>query len=726
MWELHPWRRVRLYGNRWLGHGKAKRTVKRPSAVASLVAGKEAAPAGRRVWLVALVLLACAGPAWAQAGWWNYRWQYRRMVTVTDVPRTRCEGEEVGVVTMPTGGLMGRGGRDIRVVTATGLLVPHRVLMTGPGDVVRLAFALRPGHRRYFVYFGNPKSGKEPPALKIRRGVLLESWLYQRGPIATLRQVQHAFDTAGVLLGRDFRDKIFLGHNPFGPQGRVCNLFTAYVFCRTSGEYTFSTSSQDASFLLVDGKLVVSNGGRHRPQRRAYRRGRIDLNRGLHEIKVYHISTGWVPVIVVAWREPNAKRLWTIPPEAFTPVRRARPGMLERYGRAVQADFIPVHAGESFMANRYYQRYAFAAMTRGAVGRKVFQWDFGDGQKAAGERCEHVYLRDGPYKVTLTARLGTQTVKRVNEIYVTRPWDQVTINRLDPVADHARIVAGYDFSAADPRDIGEAIRLFKRAGMSKAILRAGDALVKRKTAPSHVLRDALGVYAEALVAAGEPARAVAALLKGAEMTRSPAVAAALSAHGGRVELKGGDPHKALQIFQHTIKSYSALTTHRAIREARIGIGDVWRKLGDYDKARAAYAAAGELRKSTFEKAAVRKGDLARHAEDYLRRRQFNDAEEYLDKLEYEFPAEKLEGFSTLLRARLELARRRYAEAAEQAEQLVRVNPRSNYAPELLMLAAEACRALGKADAARTALRRIVQNYPESPLAAKARKQLAGE
>ena len=81
---------------------KARRTVKCRLVVASFVAGKEATSGCRHVWLVAAMVLACGGPAWAQAGWWNYRWPYRRMVTVADVPRTGYEGDEVGVVTMPT------------------------------------------------------------------------------------------------------------------------------------------------------------------------------------------------------------------------------------------------------------------------------------------------------------------------------------------------------------------------------------------------------------------------------------------------------------------------------------------------------------------------------------------------------------------------------------------------------------------------------------------------
>ncbi len=677
-----------------------------------------------RVILAAAVVLTGAARSPGQAAWWNFKWSHRRVVTVSDVPRTRLPGEEVAVVTMPTGGLVRPDGRDIRVATGAGTLLPHRVLMVGPGDRVRVAFALRGGITRYYVYFGNADAPKPTGELKVRRGVLLEMWAHPGGTVRNLQQATRLLERVRELIGRDFLSRVFLGHNPFGPQDRVCSVFTGHLICRNAGEYEFSTSSRDASFLLVDGKLVVSNGGRHRPQRRAVRRGEVRLSAGLHELKLYHVNAGGDPVAVAAWKEPRGRRLWAIPPGAFAPVRRARCGIAERYGKSYHADFLPVHAGEAFMANKYYQRYTFEALLKGAsVTPPKYQWDFGDGQSATHAKCDHVYLRTGPFKVTLTVRLAGQTLTRANRIYVTRAWEKVTRPRLDPLADHAGIVSGYDFTRAEAPEICEAIALLKRAGMSKAILRAGDALVKRDAAPAGALAEAMDLYAEALVADGQAARAVAAMLKAAEMTRAPAVRAVLTTAAGEMALKVPDLDRALAIFQQALKKYSALTTGGAIRQARIGIGDVWRARGDYAKAAKAYQAARPAGEASFEKQAVRKGDLARHAEDYIRRRQYADAEEFLGRLEQEFPAEKLEGFSTLLRVRLELARRRPAAAAEQVEQLIRVNPRSNYAPELLNLAEQAYRKQGQRDLARRALQRIVTNYPESPLAAEARKRL---
>lgn len=697
--------------------------------VSFLVEGMSwAATAFRSCLIAAMVMAWAVRPAAGKDPWWDMRWPYRRAVTVADVPKAAAEGDEVGVLTMPTGGLILPDGRDIRLATARGQPLAGRVLMVGPGDQVRVAFALRQPHTKYYAYFGNPKPPEPSAGLEIRRGVLLEMWEYRGGGIATLAEVRRAFARAGKLIGRDFRTDVFLGHNPFGPQNRTCSLFTGHLLCPETGEYTFSTSSRDASFLLIDEKVVVRNGGSHPPQRRAARQGKVTLTRGAHELKVYHVNTFADPVVVAAWKTPNGRRLWKIPPGAFAPIRRASPGGLERYGREREVDFIPVHAGETFMANGYFQRYAFEALLTGrAAGGAEFQWDFGDGQKASGGSCQHVYLRNGPFKVALTARVGGQALTRANTIYVARPWDRVTANVLDPLSAQARIVAGYDFAAADPIDLGGAIALFERAGLTDAILKAGDALLKRDKAPGAALRDAVPVYAATLVAvANDPPRAVAALLKAAEMTPDPAVRATLTVQAGQTALNADDADKALEIFQYAVKKYAALTSASIIRDARIGIGDVHRLRGDYAKALAAYRSARPLRRSSFEKEVVRQGDLARHVEDYIRRGMYHDAADSLDLWEREFPVDKLAGYSTLLRVRLARARKQHARAAAEAETLVRVNPSSNYAPDLLMSACRAYEALGQDAQARRTLQRIIKSYPESPLAGEARKQLGAK
>jgi TolA-binding protein len=533
---------------------------------------------------------------------------------------------------------------------------------------------------------------------------------------------------AKEFIGRDFRDRVFLAHNPFGPQSRIACVYTGYFLAPKAGAYTFACSSQDSSFLLVDDKEVIDNGGFHRPQYDVSRQGKIELQGGPHKLTFYHVCSGGDPVAVAAWQTPDAKDIKPMPVEAFSPVVRATPGAIQRYGREVEIDFIPQYEGEAFVADRYFQRYSFEALTVGNPGASVqWQWDFGDAQKSTAAKAEHVWLVNGEYTVTLTAKTYAGVLTRTNRLFVSRPWDRLTENKLDGVHQQAGIVLGYDFKGLGADATCEAIVLLNRAAAKdatrEALLKAGEALTLKDSAAGKLLAEAMPIYAEALVASGDAPKAVAALGKAAKMTADPAVAADLLVRAGNILLDKDEPAKACEVFEGAIRQYARLTTSPAIRSARIGVGDSWRLRGDYDKAKAAYTDARVRLDAANQPAAVLRGDLAHHVEDYVRQKSLEAARQYLDRWEDSFPLDRLEGYLSLMKARYLAARGADAEAAREAEVLVGVNPTSSYAADLLMLAAAAYDKLKKPDQAKAALKMIVEKYPESPLSVVAAQKL---
>jgi len=678
---------------------------------------------GKRLFrpgLVAAVVLSVASVAGAQA-WWNRTWPYRRAVTIPAQKSTRLGGDEIAVVTMPTAGAIRPDGSDVRVATVGRTEVPCRVLMVGPGDRVRIAFAIRGVGTRFYVYWGHRKPPAATKPLDIRRGVLLETWRYPKGGIKTLAQVQKVFTKVKVLLGRDFRDRVFLGHNPFGPQSDIASRFTAYLVCPAAGKYEFACSSQDASFLLVDDKVVVANGGHHSPQRDIRMRGSVTLTKGLHKLTLYHVNVTEHPIAVAAWKAPGEKRVWPIPPKAFAPVVVATVGAMEQYGKSQGVDFLARHGGETFLRNRYYQRWTFEAMTVGKLPRKVdLEWDFGDGQTAAAPKCEHVYLTPGEHVVSLSAKAQRGPLTRTNRIFVSRPWDEVAQNRLDSVSQQARIVSRYDFSSLSGEANAQAILLLERAKATDAVRRAGQAFLARKDAPARLVSEVVPLIAESMPAAGRGE----VFLKAAGLTRNAPIRADMTERAGRAALKASaDTKAAMDLFQRVIRQYGALTTAPAIRRAKIGIGDVWRIRGDHKEAQKAYTTAGYGPRINVARLEITRGDYARHVEAYLRKGRFADATEFLDRWEMDIPGDKLEGYWSLLVAQMRMAEKRYKDAVAEARTLAKVNPASNHAPRLLMLAADAYRRLGQDSEATAVLRKVVEKYPESPLAAEAARAL---
>ncbi|MBI5724268.1 MAG: PKD domain-containing protein [Planctomycetes bacterium] len=676
--------------------------------------------------LAAIVFAASGWPGQAFSdGWLDQNCSCRKPITISKADPTGLEGEDIAVVDITTGGQCRDDGADIRVATISGGEVPCRVLMVGPGDQARVAFALRKDVQKYYIYFGNPKASAPAKPLEIKRGLLMETWDFGGGGIKTLQQVERIFSQAKTFIGRDFRDRIFLGYNPFGPQSSIATMFTGWLVCPEDGKYTFSTSSMNASFLLVDDKCVVDNGGLHRPQGDISANGQIDLTKGPHKLTVYHVCPAGDPMIVAAWKPPSQKNVVPIPIGAFSPVVRGTAGPVECYGKIGSADLTFKHAGELFVANRYLQRLTFDAAWSGEAAKPAeWQWEFGDGQKATGQSVSHVYLAAGIYPVKLTCKSGGLAYGITNRVAVARPWEEVTQNRLDGLKKQADIVAGYDFTGLSPEANANAIVLLHQAGLTDPLLKAGEAFVARQNLSPEAIREPLTIYIDALLSAGKADRAVDALLKASKMSGVPAATAKMLNRAGQIamdEMK--DVAKAREIYSGVLEKYEVSAAGQVIREARIGMGDVWRASGEYDKAMEAYRHAGLPSKEFAQKKAILKGDFARQVEDFLRRGELQAAQDKLAEWELAIPTDKLEGYTTLLGARLMLAMKKPDRAARQAEMLLAVNPTSSYAPELLMEAHEAYKAMNQPDKAKEALQKIVRNYGESALAAKARQML---
>jgi tetratricopeptide (TPR) repeat protein len=675
--------------------------------------------------LAALVVAELGGAAVAGELWFGGAWPYRRAVTVAEAVPSKLEGDDIAYVTMLTGGFAKPDGSDIRVATPSGQETPCRVLMAGPGDQVTVAFALREKESTYYVYFGNPAAGPPKP-MEIRRGVLMEVWDYNGRAVRDFSQMQEIFNSPGEPLGRCFQPSIFLGYNPFGPSNRIAVRYTGYLVCPWSGKYIFCTSSQDASFLTVDDKLVVENGGRHGPQRDPRQTGQIELQSGLHKLTMYQACSGnGFPIIVAAWQPPGSMQIKPIPSSAFAKVVEAKPQALEDRYQGVTVDFVPVHAGEAGWEGEQTQRYSFKAVTGNAGGqRPQVLWNFGDGQTSRQATVDHVYLAPGDYTVTLTLRTASGgESKRVNRLAVSRPWTKLTSDEHDELAQHATIVTGYDFAGLSDQALTAACRLFQQTGQTADVMRAAEALFQRnKASPSPA---AAAMYADAMSAGGQPAKAAEAIFQAAKQVASPEVRAGLLVRAGQLFLEAGTgADQAMSAFQEAATLLGSAGRSAVLRSARIGMGDIWRLRGDGEKALAEYQAAGAASADSPVMAAVLQGDMARHVEAYLRDKDYKSAEDYLDRWADAVPADKLDGYWSLLRVKACLAQDRNTQAAAEAQTLLAANPSSPYAPQLLVLAAEAYTKLSQPEQAMAMRKQLLEKYPESPLAAEASKKAA--
>ncbi len=260
------------------------------------------------------LLVVVAGDSIPAAGqgapWWNKDWEFRRMVSAKH-RKSGLDGQEAAWITIPTNRALAKNARDLRVVTPSGVVLPHLIMRIGPGDLVSVAFPLRPAYGRYYIYYGNPTAEPAADDWRPKRGVLLEGWRYSGGAINTLGEVRRAFERAARRYeGATFVPNIFLGLNPFSNSSQWCHRYTGYLHIKRAGDYGLATTSDDASFVLIDDKLVVGWGGLHGFRGDAKYNKTIRLEPGLHKLTYLQVNQNSRGGAVAAGRPPAKEPKW--------------------------------------------------------------------------------------------------------------------------------------------------------------------------------------------------------------------------------------------------------------------------------------------------------------------------------------------------------------------------------------------------------------------------------
>jgi len=76
-------------------------------------------------------------------------------------------------------------------------------------------------------------------------------------------------------------------------------VWSGVLFAPRGGEYLFKVTSDDGSWVLLDGVTVIDNGGRHGPETRTVR---LHLARGTHALTVRYFDAGGFGMLDFSWR----------------------------------------------------------------------------------------------------------------------------------------------------------------------------------------------------------------------------------------------------------------------------------------------------------------------------------------------------------------------------------------------------------------------------------------
>lgn len=629
-----------------------------------------------------------------------------------------------------TGGELDPDGRNLAVQDGKGQPVPWTVLQAGPGDVCRLAFQTVPKQHAYKILYGGKATAGASPEWTARDGLLLETRRMKPCDFQHVDSVSRAFE-ASTPFGGGYVPSVFHRFNPFWPEPEpFLSRYRGTLKIARAGRYAFFTSSQDCSFLRIDGKIVAAAPGWHGPVGDARFKGEIDLAAGPHAFEYLHGASGPDACMVAAWQPPGTSKPEPIPPEAFgsaniarfpaPSVKRPREFAFEIAGDAPLAESV-----EPLVRVQFRQ-----VSNRGSASRARVHWDFGDGQTSNLAEPVHVYLRPGVYRVTMRTAGEADASAVVNRVPIHRALVLGEAGHTpDTLASYLALLETYDPAKLDPPGLLQWIRALDQAGQTARAAKGGQAgiLAPRDPADDPALRTAARLVGTLWRDRNDDPEVAFTFWQGAAKALGP------DAWKAECELEAAD--LAIGTLGRTEPEKARLdaaTAHLAGggEPALLGRlhrvwGDWHARNGDRAAANAAYARASAAvgsRKTAVEQDAWR-GAMSRSTEEYLRAGALDRARDELRRWQDEFPGDKVEGYLTYLQARYWSARGRWPQAIALAGDLQAINPDSPYADRLAFLAAGCEEKLSRPDRARAAYEAFLHDYPGSPLVGEARKKL---
>jgi TolA-binding protein len=642
----------------------------------------------------------------------------------------------VVVVEFPTHGELHADAANLAVYDRSGL-VPWRVLQVGPGDFCRVAFVPTARQTNYHIYYGGDEPKQtDPPTWPQTAGLLLETRQWKKCDLNRLDSVREASEAA-ERTGSDFVPNVFHRADPFADApGPFFSRYRGTIQIDKAGKHKFFTSSQDASFLLIDGKQVVAAPGHHGPVHQARISGEVNLSTGPHEFEYLHAASGDDTCMVAAWQPPGADKPVVIPPEAFgsAGVAHRAASHLQHRTKGNLPDFavdiageVPLADGDQPLVRVQFKDVSVKAVT---MGTKVL-WDFGDGQASEELNPTHVYLRPGLYAVKLSVHRGGKPLDVASRVQVRRPLiaDDGT-RKPDQLADYLDVLEDYDPRKLDGPSLVQIVRAFDEAGQTAEAVRVGKVAFQSNAASYdddslHTLARLLGPMIRDRQ--NDPAATLQLWQVACRLVQRDAWKAECEVEAADIcltdLLQPGSAKSLLESAEARLKA--ADDPVLASRLHRLW-GDWFACEGDAAAARAAYSQSAAVlvsRRNVVEHNAWR-GAFSRSTEAFLRDGQLDRARDELRRWESDFPGDKIEGYLPLLQAQLWLAAGKHAQAIAVANNLITVNAASAYADQLVYLAAECEQKLGHTEQARARYESLLAQYPGSPLVESSREKLA--
>ncbi len=693
------------------------------------------------VLLIALGLCPRIGICAEPENWWGQRWRYRAIVRVD-----RSEAASARV-RLRTGDRALPAGKDLRVVSPDNRVIPfHIVHSTSEKHLIQ--FPTRENSSgdngtEYAIYFGNSDAAKHP-SYSPKSGLTLRTApIPEDVDVSSWESASDVVESVEKPYGVAFRRKIFTGYNPLGPQEQYLSIYNGVLQCPRSGTYRFAVLSQDASFLLVDGKKVAEWTGRgHNIHRGRYGQhaGAIELQAGRHSLRY----------VAFAFDGPGkCAAAWVLPGTSKKPTRQndlsAYPYQIlgeKAFGSVAAGTVLRCEARQSNLCaafdarnKRYLEsrdarmvavRFRSHSSSRESMIRS-YQWDFGDGQTSDKINPTHVYLKPGTYKVSLRVKGTDRTSTFTSTVKVEPVWHDLNFRRRKK-RRFWKLTRNYDPSAL-PTDHLLAFRQFLHdIDRKKKLFEVCRELDSRRDE----LTD-LQIYGVAFDLANHHVREGDKWQKAEKYYHLALRSAPEDAREKRFNTQfeladlyfyyADRPEKARTLYHRIRKQFSDADPVRR-RVALIRLGDIARNTGKMDRALEIYRQAQKSKKyGPGQSLAVVEGRYIHDIRSALQKGDGQRAVRAVRSWLWTCPTARLDGLAVVFQLRANMLAEKYHEVKKQARIYLSYAEDPNYIPRAHLYAGEACHQLGETDEARKHWETILQKWRDSPAVRNARRNL---
>lgn len=522
-----------------------------------------------------------------------------------------------------------------------------------------------------------------------KEGLTVEFREWKGDKLSSWPAVVDGLQKSDNVIGASVIGELLQNVNPFrrsDPRNFAAS-YRGYLKVDQPGIYSFFINGDDASFLFINGYLVYSRPGSNAPLRGKvplYSVGAdIQLDVGIHPFEIHHI-VGNTPdasgLCTLSWLTPGSKQWAFIPRTSFVQSLTAVPAGMESFDGKPAAVF---DAGVSdTLASDGISMYLVRFEAQGtAPDLKAVRWDFGDSAAATGPSAYHVFFDASTYEVKLTSHGSLPPFRRRYQPWVppipTCPASLELAIRSFEKVDLARL----DISRLN--DLFHFLLICEQPSRWPLMERVCRQIMKN---PRLDLRYRAGLYASLMKSLAEQGKAKEALalldtsLK--EIGNYRTLQILLNLNAANIQRDYLRDYQAADPLYASILGNNLRLRHPLVRQAAVEWGDMALDAGDQSKASTAYRAAMSLggvgASGETQGDAVERGALLRMAEQQLRTGNIRQTRRLLERIETEFPEQKLEGLYRFLRGDAERSAGRYDVAIRNYEILLQLPQWAGY------------------------------------------------